>query len=159
MGGVVVELTPVVTLDSLDGEADLGGHLGKEVEGRKRLRLGTQGKSPRIVREIINHDQIVLAARNTRDWRGPQITMNKIKSMHCPRRRGRKRESNMATQLARMAEMLTRRPSAREMGTLAKLRQSAATGVTKPAVPGSGRCRGESSGHKEWSSRSMETRV
>jgi hypothetical protein len=85
MGGVVVELTPVVTLDGLDGEADLGGHLGKEVEeGRKRLRLGTQGKSPRVVREIINHDQIVLAARNTRDWRGPQITMNKIKSMHCP---------------------------------------------------------------------------
>jgi hypothetical protein len=63
--GMVVELTPVVTLDSLDGEAELRGHPGKEVkEGGKCLRLGTQGESPRVVREIIDHDQIVLAARN-----------------------------------------------------------------------------------------------
>ena len=31
-GGGVVELTPVVTLDGLDGEAELSGRPGKEVE-------------------------------------------------------------------------------------------------------------------------------
>ena len=45
-----VELTPVVTLDGLNGEAELSGHLGKEVEeGGKCLRLGAQRKSPRVV--------------------------------------------------------------------------------------------------------------
>ena len=40
-GGMVIELTPVVTLDSLNGEAELSGHPDKEVEeGGKSLRLG-----------------------------------------------------------------------------------------------------------------------
>jgi hypothetical protein len=40
--GVVIELAPVVTLDCFDGEAELSGHPGKEVEeGGKRLILGT----------------------------------------------------------------------------------------------------------------------
>jgi hypothetical protein len=48
--GVVVELTPVITLDGLDGEAELSGHPGKEMEERgKRLRLSTQRKSPRVM--------------------------------------------------------------------------------------------------------------
>jgi hypothetical protein len=32
-GGVVIELTPIVTLDNLDGEAELSRHPSKEVEG------------------------------------------------------------------------------------------------------------------------------
>jgi len=45
-----VELTPVVTLDGLNGEAKLSGHPGKEVEeGEEGLRLGAQRKSPRVV--------------------------------------------------------------------------------------------------------------
>jgi hypothetical protein len=109
---VVIELTPVVTLDGLKGEAELSRHPGKEVEGGKRLKLGTQRESPRVVREIINHDQILLTAKETKNRRNPQITVNKI-----------------------TAE------------------------VTKPAVPGSGRSRGESSGHRGrrmWSSRSRK---
>jgi hypothetical protein len=66
--GVVVELTPVLTLDGLDGEAELSGHPGKEVEGGKHLRLGTQWESPRGVREIIGHDQIVLASSGHKVW-------------------------------------------------------------------------------------------
>ena len=31
-GGGVIELPPVVTLDGLNGEAELSGHQGKEVE-------------------------------------------------------------------------------------------------------------------------------
>ena len=55
-GGGVVKLTLVVTLDGLNGEAELSGHPGKEVEeGGKCLRLGAQRKSPRVMREIINH--------------------------------------------------------------------------------------------------------
>ena len=64
MGGGVVELTPVVTLDGLNGEAELSGHPGKEVEeGGKSLRLGAQRKSPSVMREIINHHQIVFITR------------------------------------------------------------------------------------------------
>jgi hypothetical protein len=55
-GGGVVELTLVVTLDDLNGEAELSGHPGREVEeGGKGLRLGAQRKIPRVMREIINH--------------------------------------------------------------------------------------------------------
>jgi len=62
----VIKLTAIVALDGLNGEAELGGHLGKEVnEGGKRLRLSAQRKSPRKVRKIIDHHQIVLIARNT----------------------------------------------------------------------------------------------
>jgi len=50
----VIKLTPVVTLDDLNGEAELSGHPGKEVEeGGKDLRLDAQRKSPRVMREII----------------------------------------------------------------------------------------------------------
>ena len=46
-GSVVIKLTDVVTLDGLDGEAELSGDPGKEVEeGGKRVRLRTQRKSP-----------------------------------------------------------------------------------------------------------------
>ena len=63
-GGGVVELTPIVTLDGPNGEAELSGHPGEEVEeGGKGLRLGAQRKSPRVMREIINHHQIVFIAK------------------------------------------------------------------------------------------------
>jgi hypothetical protein len=96
------------------------------------------------VREIIDHFQVVLVARDTGNKRSPQITVNKIKGMRRMRRR-RKRKANMATQLARMAEMLIRSSSARKMCTMTELSQSqsVAAGVTKPAVPGSGRGSGD----------------
>ena len=56
-GGGVVELMPVVTLDGLNGEAELSEHPGKEVEeGGEGLKLGVKRKSPRVMREIIHHD-------------------------------------------------------------------------------------------------------
>ena len=94
--GVVIELTAIIALDGLNGEAELGGHPGKEVEeGGKHLRLSAQRKSPRKVRKIIDHHQIVLIARNIEYRRGPQVTVNKIKSMSCMR--SIKRKSNMTT--------------------------------------------------------------
>jgi hypothetical protein len=110
-------------------------------EGGKRVRLGTQRESPRVVREIIDHDQVVLVARHAKNKRSPQITMDKIKDVRRMRRK-RKRKANMVTQLGRMAEMLTRSPSARKVCTVVELSQHVATGVTKPTVPGRGRGRG-----------------
>ncbi|WVZ58830.1 hypothetical protein U9M48_009058 [Paspalum notatum var. saurae] len=52
-GGMIIELTPVVTLDDLNGEAELSRHLGEEVGDRgERLRLGAQRKSPRILSKV-----------------------------------------------------------------------------------------------------------
>ena len=97
-GGGVIELTPVVTLGGLNGEAELSGHPGKEVEeGGEGLRLGALKKSPRVMRKIINHDQIVFIARHAEYRRCPQITVNKIKGMRSMRRRRRKKKSNMMT--------------------------------------------------------------
>ena len=49
-GGGVIELTPVVTLDGLNGETELSGHPGKEMEeGGEGLKLGAQRESPRVV--------------------------------------------------------------------------------------------------------------
>jgi hypothetical protein len=67
-GGEVIKLTTIVTLDSLDGEAELCGHPSEEVKKRgKSIRLRTQGKSPRIVRKIIDRHKIVLISRDTDD--------------------------------------------------------------------------------------------
>ena len=53
--GKVIELTTIVTLNNLDVKAELSRHPGEEVQkGEESLRLHTQGKSPRIVREIID---------------------------------------------------------------------------------------------------------
>ena len=95
-GGGVIELTPVVTLDDLNGEAELSGHPGKEVEeGGEGLRLGAQRKSPRVMRKIINHHQIIFITRHAEYRRCPQVTVNKIKGMRNMRRRRGKRKSNM----------------------------------------------------------------
>ena len=96
-GGGVIELSPVVTLDGLNGEAELNGHPGKEVEGGEGLRLSAQRESPRVMRKIINNDQIIFIARHAEYRRCPQVTVNKIKSMRSMRRRNRKRKSNMTT--------------------------------------------------------------
>jgi hypothetical protein len=40
--GVVIELTTILTLDGLNGEAELSGELGKEAkESGESVRLGT----------------------------------------------------------------------------------------------------------------------
>ena len=98
-GGVVIELTPVVALDGLNGETEMSGHPGKEVEeGGEGLRLGSQRKSSRVMRKIINHHQIIFITRHAEYMRCPQITVNKIKDMRSMRRRRRrKRKSDMTT--------------------------------------------------------------
>ena len=56
----VVELLPVVTLNSLDRGAKLSGGGGEEVRERAvSIRLEAQRKSPQIVSAIIKYDQII----------------------------------------------------------------------------------------------------
>src|SRR6185312_13000711 len=62
-------------------------------------------------------------------------------------RRG-KRKLNMATKLARMAEVFSRNPSTRNIGTTTELSQNVAARVTKTAVPGGGRRRRCKSGRR-----------
>ena len=50
-------------------------------EGGKNLKLGAQRKIPRVMREIINHHQIVFITRNAGYRRCPQVIVNKIKNM------------------------------------------------------------------------------
>jgi hypothetical protein len=53
-GGGVIELPTIVTLNGLNGEVELSEHPGEEVaESGESLRLGTQRKSPHIMRKII----------------------------------------------------------------------------------------------------------
>ena len=50
----------------------------------------------------------------------------------------------MTTKLARMADVLSRSPSTKNIGTTTELNQNVAARVTKTAVPGGGRrCRGK----------------
>jgi hypothetical protein len=71
-GDGVIKLTTIVTLDGFDGKAELCGHPSEEVKERgKRIRLGTQGKGPRIMQKIIDNHKIVLIARNTDNRRCP----------------------------------------------------------------------------------------
>ena len=75
-GDVVVELVTIITLDTLNGDTELCGNIGKEIrQGRESIRLQPQWKSPEVMRKIIEHDKIILATRDTRNRRRPQVTM------------------------------------------------------------------------------------
>jgi hypothetical protein len=88
----VIELAVVVTLDCLNGGAELSGHISKEIsKGGVRVRLKVQRKCPQIVRAIIENDQIIFITRNTNDGRGPYVTMYKIKMTSSTRTRCMKR--------------------------------------------------------------------
>jgi len=150
-GGMIIELTPVVTLDGLNGEAELSGHPGEEVGERgERLRLGAQRKGLRIVREVIEDYQVVLVPRDAGDRRSPQVTVDEIKDVSHVGGGSGERETNVATQLARVAETLIRRLRESDIYTMAKLSQCVAAGVTKTTVPSGGRRGGgEGSGRGE----------
>jgi hypothetical protein len=146
--GGVIELTLVVALDGLNGEAELSGHPVKEVKkGGEGVRLGMQREGPGVVREIINDHQIILITRNAGYRRSPHIIVDKIKSMRSMRkRRRRKRKSNMMTKLACLTKVLSSSPSTRDISTMTNLSQNISAGMTESVVPSGGRrCHGESS--------------
>jgi hypothetical protein len=87
--GVIVELAAVVTLQGTDRAVKLGGDPGEEVcEGGERVGLQSKRKSPKKMGKIIQNHQIVFITRKTEYRRGPEITMNQVKSLLSPRRSG-----------------------------------------------------------------------
>jgi hypothetical protein len=56
----VVELAPIVTLDTLDLATEVSTNKREELgDSRKSVRLQTQRKSPRIVQKIIKDNKII----------------------------------------------------------------------------------------------------
>jgi hypothetical protein len=85
VGGGVVKLTSIVTLDTPDGTTKLREHISKKVrEHEERVRLMAQRKDPRVMSAIIQNNQIVLISRDTRHRRSPKTAMNQIKSTYNP---------------------------------------------------------------------------
>jgi hypothetical protein len=68
VGGGVIKLASIITLDAPDGVAKLRGHKGKKVgEGEEGVRLLAQWKSPRVVGAAIEDDQVILVTRDTQE--------------------------------------------------------------------------------------------
>jgi hypothetical protein len=68
----VIKLTPVVSLDTLDGAAKLGGNKREKVsKSGKRVWLKFKGKRPHKVRAIIKNNEIIFVTENTRNRRCP----------------------------------------------------------------------------------------
>jgi hypothetical protein len=92
MGGMVIELTTIVTLQGMDQVMKLGGYLGEEVnEGGECVRLQVKGKSPKEMGKIIQNHQLVFISKKTGYRRGPEITMNQVKSLLSSRRNSKGR--------------------------------------------------------------------
>ena len=67
-GAVVVELATIIALDTLNGDTELCGNIGKEIrQGRESIRLQPQWRSLEVMRKIIEYDKIILAARYARN--------------------------------------------------------------------------------------------
>jgi hypothetical protein len=70
-GRGVVKLPPVVTLDSPDSASKLSGNPSQEVrKGGEHIKLQAQGKSPQIMRVVIQNEQIIFIARNV-EYKNP----------------------------------------------------------------------------------------
>jgi hypothetical protein len=64
IGGMVVELAAIVTVQGTDRATKLGGYPGEEVfEGSERFRLQSKRKSPKKMGKIIQNHQIVFITR------------------------------------------------------------------------------------------------
>jgi hypothetical protein len=73
----VVELTPIVALDTLNLAAELSANKREELgDSRKSVRLQTQRKSLRVVQKIIKNDKVIFGTRDANNKRCPKITMN-----------------------------------------------------------------------------------
>jgi hypothetical protein len=84
--GMVVKLAAVVTLQGTDWAVKLGGDPGEEVcEGGERVGLQSKRKSPKKMGKVIQNHQILFITRKTEYMRGPEITMNQVKSLLSPR--------------------------------------------------------------------------
>jgi hypothetical protein len=63
------------------------------------------------MREVVQNDQVVFVAKEAKDRRSPNITMNKIKDLSSPRRGGGKRKARVTAELTSMTEVLRGAPT------------------------------------------------
>jgi hypothetical protein len=113
---VVVELATIVTLQGTDQAIELGGDPGEEVsEGGKSVGLQPKRKSPEKMGKIIQNYQIVFISGKTEYRRGLEVTMNQVKSLLSPRRRGSKRETSVSAKLTSMTQALKMSPITRRI--------------------------------------------
>jgi hypothetical protein len=76
------------------------------------VRLLVQQKSPRVVGVVIEDDQVILVTRDTRNMRGPKVTVNEVKGLNDSSRGVRKGQLDMPTKLAGMAQGIISAPRA-----------------------------------------------
>jgi hypothetical protein len=80
-------------------------------EGGKRVGLQRKGESPKKMGVVVQNDQVVFVAREAKDRRRPEITVDKIKGLNSPGRGSGKRKTRVTTELTSMTEALRRAPS------------------------------------------------
>jgi hypothetical protein len=73
----VVKLTTVVTLNALDGVAELCLHIReKNSQDSECFGFKAKRKRPKKMRAVIKNTKIIFITGNTGNGRGPQITMD-----------------------------------------------------------------------------------
>jgi hypothetical protein len=85
-GGSIV-LSAIVTLKGMNRTTKLGRDTCEEVgKGGKGVGLKPKWESPEKTREVIQNDKVVFVTRKAKDTSGPEVTMDKIKSLSSHRR-------------------------------------------------------------------------
>jgi hypothetical protein len=80
LDGIVYELSAVIGLDGVYGEAEMCGDIVVKISDVGcNLRFADERKSPTIVGKIIKQNEVILRTRNTCNRGCPHITMNKFK--------------------------------------------------------------------------------
>jgi hypothetical protein len=129
VGGGVIKLASIITLDAPDGAAKLRGYKDEEVgEGGEDVRLLTQQKSPWVVDAVIEDDHVILVTRDTQNRGGPKVTVYEIKGLNGSSRGDRKGKPDMPTKLAGMAQGIISAPRASDSWTTRQLGEDSRAG-------------------------------
>jgi hypothetical protein len=138
-GGVVVELAAIVALQGTDRAPELGGNPGEEVsKGGERIGLQPKGESPKEMGVVIQNNQVVFVAGETKDRRCPEITVDKIKGLNSPGCGSGKGKTGVTAELTSMTEALRRAPSIWYVGVAGKLGHDVRSRVPEATVPNGG---------------------
>jgi hypothetical protein len=78
--GIVEKLCAVIRLKTAHRIAELCVSVSDELDNMfVNTRFMTQREGPTVMGKIIDNHKIIFVARNTQNWRGPDITMKKFK--------------------------------------------------------------------------------
>jgi hypothetical protein len=95
---MVKEFSSIIALNTFNDAMKLSFDISKKaLQGRRGVGFVFQSKSPRIVRVIIENNQIIFITKKTCNRGGPEITVNELKG-RCGKTKGRrKRKSRLPT--------------------------------------------------------------